>query len=368
MPRRDKKRKLVKKDGDSAPREISSIDCGDAESPSVYLVVGHESTHPAYSVFEVNPFADGGDGEVRMRIRHRMRLASLHAKHCMAFVPMRSRYGLWIVGVGGDSAHENYGPETIVFDTKTRAVITGPKLVATKFYPVLLPVGDKIYSLSRNPDVKKEPDFVPWFEVLDLSEAQVLDDTLVGCEWKPLPRPPFFPWELTPRQYIVPPEVTVKSYVAVGSCILVSVTGQTGTHMFDTETEHWVKLDDRDLPFTKVCNTSASLSVKTECHLSLSIVEFPIVTDKEGDEEVGSSSRFVSLGDRGFCSLSCWMNDSTLGPEHTRELVSVRAYTSQDHSNTFGNLLVPNQRKQVYSIHDSFRGLTWPCLEAVISF
>lgn len=231
---------------------------------------------------------------------------------------------------------------------------------------------------------------MPWFEVLDLSQAQVLGDSLANCEWKPLPRPPFFPWDLSPMQYIVPPEVTVNSYVAVGSCILVSVTGQTGTHMFDTETQHWFKLADRDLPFIKgaiphgsfflglssasqqitaykITVSASPPSVKTE---SLSIVEFPIVTDIEEDEVVVSSGRFVSLGHHGFCSLSCWINDSsTMDLQHTKQLVTMRAYTSQDHFNTLnGNLLVSKQRKHVYSIRDSFRGLVCPCLEAVISF
>jgi hypothetical protein len=75
-------------------------------------------------------------------------------------------------------------------------VITGPKLLSTKLYlcPVLLTVGSsRIYALSRNPNVKGEIDFVPWIEVLDISQAQVVDGRLVNCEWKEMPRPPFFP-------------------------------------------------------------------------------------------------------------------------------------------------------------------------------
>lgn len=110
------------------------------------------------------------------------------------FVPVRSKRGPWIVGVGGDIAKEDYGAETIVFDTKTQQVITGPKPLSTKLCPVLLTVGHRIYALSRNPSVKGEPDFVPWFEVLDISQAQVVDGRLVNCEWKEMPLPPFFPW------------------------------------------------------------------------------------------------------------------------------------------------------------------------------
>lgn len=38
--------------------------------------------------------------------------------------------------------------------------------------------------------------------------------------------------------------------MAVGTCIPVSVTGRTGTHAFETETERWVKLGDKDQPFS----------------------------------------------------------------------------------------------------------------------
>jgi hypothetical protein len=83
----------------------------------MYLVAGHQVSHPSYSVYKVNPFAGGG-GDSAKRIRRLKSIASLYAKHCMAFVPVRSKHGPWIVGVGGDIA-EDYGPETIVFDTKT---------------------------------------------------------------------------------------------------------------------------------------------------------------------------------------------------------------------------------------------------------
>ncbi|CAL5082234.1 unnamed protein product [Urochloa decumbens] len=386
MPRRANKRKLEKTARDSVPCQITR---SSSDSPSVYLVVGHEISHPAYSVYKVKPLPDGGGGDRPMRIRRRLRpAASLYAKLSMAFVPVQSRLGPWIVGVGGDLANEDYGPETIVFDTVTQEVITGPKLVSTKMCPVLLPIGDRIYALSRNPSVKEEPDFVPWFEVLDLSQVEVVQGRLMNCEWKEMPRPPFFPWELTPRQYIFPPEVNVKSYVAVGSCILVSVTGQTGTHMFDTETEQWAKLDDKDLPFVggaiphgpllflglsraveKI--TAYKITVTTGCP-SLSIVEFPMVTDWEVEKEIVSSSRFVSLGNHGFCSFKCRSIDRTPGPKYEGELVSMRAYTienplSQGHLESIRNVLVSNQQKQIYNVRDSFRGLDSPSLEAVIS-
>ncbi|EER97005.1 hypothetical protein BDA96_02G267900 [Sorghum bicolor] len=402
MGRRSNKRKLEKAcgAGDSVPCHIARISSYDTVSPSIYLVVGHQISHPAYSVYKVNPFADGGGGggDSAKRIRRLKSTARLYAKHCMAFVPLRSKHGPWIVGVGGDIA-EDYGPETIVFDTKTQQVITGPKLLSTKLCPVLLTVGSKIYALSRSPNVNGEIDFVPWFEVLDLSQAQVVDGRrLVNCEWKEMPRPPFFPWELTPRQYMFPPEITVESYVAVGSCILVSVTGRqtaaAGTHMFDTETEQWVKLDDKGLPFirgaiphgpllflglsprSKEFTASKEITaykiktVATGCP-SLSIDEFPMATDCEVEEELVSSSKFVSLGDHSFCSFDCRSISRTPGPQHMGELVSMRAYTienplSLDRLKHGYTLLVSNHWKQVYSVRDTFRGLPCPCLEGVI--
>ncbi|RLM85998.1 hypothetical protein C2845_PM04G20530 [Panicum miliaceum] len=308
MPRRGNKRKLEETARDPVPCQIAR---SSSDSPSVYLVVGHEVCLPSYSVYKVQveslPDDGGGGGGAPRRIRRRRRLrpvASLYSKHRMSFVPFRSRLGPWIVGVGGDYADEDYGPGTIVFDTKTQEAIAGPKLVSTKPHPVLLPVGDRIYALSSSPSVKEDPDFVPWFEMLDLSEAQVADGRLE------MPWPPYFPWELTPRQYILPLEVTVKSYAEVGSCILVSVTGQTGTHMFDTGTEQWSKLDDEDLPFVSGAIphgpllflglsprgggkiTAYKITVTTGCP-SLSIVEFPVVADWEVVEEVASAIRFV---------------------------------------------------------------------------
>uniref|UniRef100_A0A0E0DBG0 DUF1618 domain-containing protein n=1 Tax=Oryza meridionalis TaxID=40149 RepID=A0A0E0DBG0_9ORYZ len=409
MLRRSKKQKLAKEDEEDA-RSRSR----DTESPSsVYLVVGHGVTRPSYSLFKVNPHLpanadDGGDTPLPLPPY----LAHLTGKHCMSFVPVRSRrHGPWIVGVGGSSAR-NYGPdETIVFDTVMRKEISGPKLLSTKLCPILLPFGDKIYALARRPAVTGDVNFVPWFEVLDLSVARVDDasDRLVGCEWRPLPCPPFFPWDLTPTDYIFPPVVTVKSHVAVASYILLSITGQTGTHMFDVETEEWRKLDDNDLPFhgravplqgtgtlylglsnttneitayrIKVVSAAAEVSpsITPAGCLSLSIVEIRMVTNFEDEEEIVSTGRFISLDhlpDRpGFCSFT-WSNDDPLQfsslPEHTKELLTIRAYTtegplSQDYLESTRTLVVSNQWKQVYSICDTVRGLSFPCLAGAIS-
>ncbi|CAL5087503.1 unnamed protein product [Urochloa decumbens] len=380
-------------------QKVEKTAAGDSLLPSVYLVVGHGVTVPAYSVVKVSPFSDGVRGSDDAPIPIPRHLARLEAKHCMSFVPVRSRHGPWIVGVGGNSPRD-YGPETIVFDTQTQEVIAGPKLLSTKLHPVLLAVGSRIYALSRNPSVKGEVDFVPWFEVLDLSRAQVVDGRIVGCKWEELPRPPFFPWELSPRQYIFPPWVFVESYVAVDSYILLSITGQMGTHMFDVKTEEWAKLDEHDLPFTggaiphgplfldfssgdtraitaykiTVYANAAPSSSITEGRPSMSIVEFPIVTDMEAKEVVAGGGKLVSLGNHGFCSFTCSDDDLVLGCfQHTRELVTMKTYTtedqllSHDYLKSSCYIVVSNQGEQVYSVRDSLRGLTWPCLQDMIS-
>jgi hypothetical protein len=103
----------------------------------------------------------------------------------------------------------------------------------------------------------------------------------------------------------------------------------------------------------------------------LSIDEFRMATDCEVEEELVSSSRFVSLGDHGLCSFDCRSINRMPGPQHMGELVSIRAYTIENplsHNRLkYGHtLLVSNQWKQVYSVRDSHRGLPCPCLEAVI--
>nr|CAB3457497.1 unnamed protein product [Digitaria exilis] len=341
--RRGKQRKLEKTAGGSIPRQITRSSSCDTEPPSVYLVVGHGATRPAYSVIKVNPFADGGGDDAPTPIPQH--LARLEVKHGMSFVPVRSKHGPWIVGVGGNSPRD-YGPETIVFDIKTKEVIPGPKLMSTKLCPVQLPVGSRIYALARSPAMKGEVNFVPWFEVLDISHAQVVDGHLVNCKWEQLPRPPFFPWELSPRQYLFPPQVIVKSYVAVDSHILLSITEQKGTHMFNVRTEEWAKLDDKDLPFIggaiahgalflglskatsavtaykiTVCANAASSSSMGEGCPSLSIVEFTVVTDLEAKED------------------------------HTQELVTMRTYKtedqlSQDHLKHIPYIVISNKWKQ----------------------
>uniref|UniRef100_A0A0E0P5Y9 Uncharacterized protein n=1 Tax=Oryza rufipogon TaxID=4529 RepID=A0A0E0P5Y9_ORYRU len=382
MLRRSKKQKLAKEDEEDARIR-------DTESPSsVYLVVGHGVTRPSYSLFKVNPHLpanadDGGDTPLPLLPY----LAHLTGKHYMSFVSVRSRrHAPWIVGVGGSSAR-NYGPdETIVFDTVMRKEISGPKLLSTKLCPILLPFGDKIYALARRPAVTGDVNFVPWFEVLDLSVARVDDDAsdrLVGCEWRPLPRPPFFPWDLTPTDYIFPPVVTVKSH-GTGTLYLGLSNTTNAITAYRIKVVSAVQpppLQAQASQLQGACPASAVASpsiTPTGC-LSLSIVEIRMVTNFEDEEEIVSTGRFIFLDhlpDRpGFCSFT-WSNDDPLQfsslPEHTKELLTIRAYTtegplSQDYLESTRTLVISNQWKQVYSICDTVRGLSFPCLAGAIS-
>jgi hypothetical protein len=101
----------------------------------------------------------------------------------------------WIAAVGGKPAIPKV--QTVVFDTKTEQLIHWPDLGNAKDCPVLVSLEDKIYALSYWPQVTGKIDFEPWFEVLDLSQAKVVDGHLEVCSWEELPNPPCFPCEIT---------------------------------------------------------------------------------------------------------------------------------------------------------------------------
>ncbi|OEL21398.1 hypothetical protein BAE44_0017583 [Dichanthelium oligosanthes] len=125
----------------------------------------------------------------RRRLRHTARLGTPACGK--AFTSVRSRHRAWIVGAGGDPG------DTVIFDIRTRDVIHGPNLCSAKSCPMLTAVGERVYALPKFPSWTKDPDFPPWFEVLDLSQARVVVTArrhhLEGCSWVELPHPPCFP-------------------------------------------------------------------------------------------------------------------------------------------------------------------------------
>ncbi|KAF8649978.1 hypothetical protein HU200_064136 [Digitaria exilis] len=157
----------------------------------------------------------------------------------------------WIVGVGGDPGR------TIILDTKTGEVIRGPDLVSKKWSPVVSVVGDKVYALTKAPNYLEDPDFAPWFEVLDLSNPIFTETTEEGflqlnnaCSWKALPYPIFFPHLLAPWEFRRPPVIAVLSSVVVGTYILVSLNQPSNcVFVFDTGSGQWHKVVGEHLPF-----------------------------------------------------------------------------------------------------------------------
>jgi hypothetical protein len=269
-------------------------------------------------------------GKVRRYNLHRA--ASLEvAPGGKTFAAVRSRRRAWIVGVGGTSG------DTVIFDTETRKVICGPILNSAKWNPILTAVGDRVYAMSSSPSWILDPDFPPWFEVLDLSKARVVTDVadryhLDGCSWSVLPIPSCLPWELSPFEYHYKlPMVIVMSYVVVGPYILLSFNEAWGTHAFDTNSRVWHKVHDERLPFSG-CATPQGSSIflglsKKDGHvngyhigvansgkdsaLKLSITMLPV---RCKDHEVDAGPCFSSLDNGRFCSFRFLVDDSRMTP------------------------------------------------------
>uniref|UniRef100_A0ACD6A1N1 Uncharacterized protein n=1 Tax=Avena sativa TaxID=4498 RepID=A0ACD6A1N1_AVESA len=207
---------------------------------SIYVVVNIWDARPVHSFYKVDyPYPTEKNPRRRL-----LPVATLEIEGGKAFVSLRTRRRKWIVAVGGRQS-------TVVFDAETEEVIHGPSLLNEKERPVVVAVGDKIYALSSSPRVKGNRDFEPWFEVLDLSAARVVDGCLVDCSWKELPSPPCFPCQLTALEFFHPPMVTVQSYAVVGSYLLLSLrSNQQATYAFDTISAKWHKVHDSEsLPF-----------------------------------------------------------------------------------------------------------------------
>ncbi|CAL5069917.1 unnamed protein product [Urochloa decumbens] len=111
---------------------------------------------------------------------------------------------------------------------------------------------------SATPDYLEDPDFPPWFEVLDLSGdpavTEAADGTLrldeAACSWKALPCPACFPDRLCPTEFRGAPFITVRSYAVVGHYILVSLNQPSYcVFAFDTVSGKWHKIAGEYLSF-----------------------------------------------------------------------------------------------------------------------
>jgi hypothetical protein len=310
---------------------------------SVYLAVCRRdwfSSKPYYPLYKVDVASESDEpSSPPAAAARKTRVAKLRTDAGgKTFVPLQSR---WIVGVGGTPGG------TVIYDTDKDRVIRGPELVAAKACPVVAAVGYRVYALSRRPNYIDDPDFVPWFEVLDLKDAvitEAVDGSLIldGCSWEPLPTPLCFPGKLTPMEYsIMPPIITVRSYVVVGRYMLVSLDPpSSSTYAFDTEEHEWHKIDDDHLPFVgsatphgrssciflglsresgpvsayRICVSTASSSpssVSAEAGLShkgsalkLSVNVLPIKSKDREDVGAMSGQYLTSLGREHFSTLT----------------------------------------------------------------
>ncbi|PUZ45103.1 hypothetical protein GQ55_8G193700 [Panicum hallii var. hallii] len=326
-------------------------------SAASYLVACHwdwsEYSKP-YAVYKVD-VATSHPPRAKWKRLHRVgRLPTVAGGK--AFASVRSAHRAWIVGVGGDPGG------TVIFDTKTRKVIHGPVLNSAKWCPVLTAVGDKVHALSKTPCWIRDPDFPPWFEVLDLSNAKVVTagdrSHLEGCSWIELPHPPCYPWKLRPIGYTRLPIVIVRSYVVVDTYILVSFNQPWGTYAFDTNSGDpykWHKVDDKRLPFYGHATPHGSLFLGLSkdngpinaYHIdvtnsdkdhapNLSITVLPV---KYMEHEVDAGPCFFSLADGRFCSFSFSLDSRsmTLHPEKLELFpkeahVNLRTYETENPS------------------------------------
>ncbi|KAM3300887.1 hypothetical protein ACQJBY_041755 [Aegilops geniculata] len=230
---------------------LQQIRSGKGEGRSIYFVVNIliGSSRAVASLYKVGyPYPCSPTPSPRPRRLHPV--ARMDATAGITYVPLhtrsRSRSRRWIVAISAR--------RTTVFDADTEELLPGPDLLSEKECPALVSVEDKIYALSTFPQIKGERDLEPWFEVLDLSTATVVDGRLQGCSWEELPSPPCFPSpsRLAPHELRYPPMVTVHSYVLVGSYLLMSLKSATrhATHAFHTVSAKWQTVDDRkSLPF-----------------------------------------------------------------------------------------------------------------------
>ncbi|KAL6848033.1 hypothetical protein ACP4OV_022161 [Aristida adscensionis] len=310
---------------------IVGDDSGEGRDRPAYFLACHWdwAGHPKpFSVYKVDTAGLSGASSAPSPASRRQRLyrvarldTGVDGVVGKSFVSVRSRHRAWIVGVGGRAA------DTIIFDTETNAVIHGPGLRSAKHCPILAAVGDRVYALCKSPSWIKDPDFPPWFEVLDLSQARVVVTAagrrqLEGCSWSDLPNPPCLPWKLSLMGFTTTPMVITTACVVVGSCILVSFDNPWGTLAFDTVSCEWHKVHDDPLPFAgcpalhggsiyigvserngpingyRIRLAAASGKDRAP---KLSITVMPVKLEGRG---VDSGDRFCYLGNGRICSLS----------------------------------------------------------------
>nr|CAB3471386.1 unnamed protein product [Digitaria exilis] len=366
-------------------------DAGDEQNhwPSLYL---HNVQRPSYPLYKVDFKPKTVDHPHPIPSPCRIKL--LNAKHDMSFAAVSSRRRSWIVGVGGREPRPNGGPgETLVFDCKSERVAMGPRPMSFKFSPIVFSVGDKVYALSRMPSLHlMQTDLPPWFEMLDLSGASLVNGKLstgYSSSWWPLPPPPLFPIfdEDWTRLDSGPPIVMVESYAVVGNFILLSIVRDpfterdAGTVAFDVCAEEWHYVDrDRNLPFIgqafpcgdhlflassrsadwhQLAGFNISVTKQTNSSsLMLSIVEVPVIADATAANNnfpAISSGEFLSLMGSGvICTVGCCIYNWDSDEDQERDNICIDFYgpinveEEDAESQRAGKIVVPSNRSEYF--------------------
>ncbi|KAF8725461.1 hypothetical protein HU200_019984 [Digitaria exilis] len=384
-------------DQEEEKSQIEKIPSGsEVRPPSLYLVVRHAVVRPAYSVYRIKHPLVSADHPLPVPCR----VKYLDAEHDMSFAAVSSRRRSWIVGVGGFRGGRQGGRgQTIVFDCKTGLVAKGPSPMASKYQPVLFVVGEKVYALAHMPNVWRQPDAAPWFEVLDLSGASCVDGKLTGCDWFPLPSPPSFPCFNMEGVRINrgPPVVEVESYTVVSHYILLSIVTdpftdeEAGTVAFDTVTDRGHYVDrQKNLPFIGEAvpydglylgrSKSKEWDDITAYQLSmtktngtyqtpkLSIVEVPVIAPT-----YMSGQFFASLGKGVICAVGCSTQNWTGNEELEMDDIYMNIHTCVDAKEESkakkwpGELMLSNKPAMyAFSVQEPIYQLIAPSLVAAL--
>ncbi|TVU07603.1 hypothetical protein EJB05_40967, partial [Eragrostis curvula] len=337
-------------------KEKKQDEAEEEEKPSsLYLVVRHAVIMaPAYSLFEVRHTQKSAEHPVPFPYR----LQYLNGQHDMSFVAGRDittafvdRRGRWL-RIGRPGAELT----TIVYDCKTGTV--GPCLTESKYSPVVVAVGEKVYALTRMPAMSMLPEFPPLFEVLDLSGASscVDDGRLINCAWRPLPFTSLFDDVMEGWSRVDRAPAEAESYAVVAQrYILLSIAKdpfsprQAGTVAFDVFAEEWLYLDQNNLPFvgqavpygrlflgrpkSKDSNNnltaydiSVSLAAETNT-LTMSVAEVPIAVGMTDGPPLRPGQFFASLGNGVICTVGCWTEGWTGDEELVRDGIYFNFHT-----------------------------------------
>ncbi|CAO2188093.1 unnamed protein product [Urochloa humidicola] len=131
------KRRRGEDPGPAGGEEVASDPPLENPNPSVYLGVSRGYWFPGSGYYPLHKVDVASSDSSSPRAAAASRVANVKTDvYCKSFLTLQSR---WIIGVGGDPGG------TVIFDSKTGKVISGPKLVAPKLFPVVAAVISQIH-------------------------------------------------------------------------------------------------------------------------------------------------------------------------------------------------------------------------------